>query len=118
MNTTIETIRAEENNNKDLAIANKDNLINLKIHWIWYILGAICFIITIVYLVKANAYLDGTARMMGDYYDSMAKKYVGGDAYNYIIAGTYSTTITIRALIFCVLGIGSIIIGKISSLKN
>lgn len=69
----------------------------------------------IVYLSKANSFLDGTAKMFGDAYSSMSKRYVGGDAYNYIIAGTYSTTVTVRALIFAVLGSVSLIMGKLTS---
>lgn len=107
MNTELENIKEIENTEEN----------SLKAYWIWYIISVIFFIFAFVYLSQANDYIDNSAKMMSNNDSGMSQRYVGGDAYNYIIAGTYSTTISIRALIFCILGIGSIIIGKISSQK-
>lgn len=84
----------------------------------WYILGGVFLFIALCYLLQANAFLFGTAKIFGTEYGLMMKEYVGGDAYNIIIAGTYSTTLTVRALIFTVLSCSSIIVGKLSSLKK
>ena len=44
---------------------------------------------------------------------SSVNAYVGGDAYNYIINGTYSTTYAVIALIFVVCGFGCLILRAI-----
>ncbi|AXG70025.1 hypothetical protein KORDIASMS9_02254 [Kordia sp. SMS9] len=45
-------------------------------------------------------------------FGGMNKKYVGGDAYNFIIAGTYSTTIMLRSVVFTILGCVCLLLGK------
>ncbi|MFK7750890.1 MAG: hypothetical protein AB8B65_21045 [Kordia sp.] len=45
-------------------------------------------------------------------YTGMDKKFVGGDAYNFIIAGTYSTTIMLRSVVFTILGCVFLLLGK------
>jgi hypothetical protein len=42
----------------------------------------------------------------------MDKKFVGGDAYNFIIAGTYSTTIMLRSVVFTIIGCVFMLLGK------
>ena len=83
-----------------------------------YILGGIFLLIALCYLLQANTFLFGTAKIFGTEYGLMMKEYVGGDAYNFIIAGTYSTTLTVRALIFTVLSCTSVIVGKLNSSKK
>ena len=84
-------------------------------HVIWYSTAIILFIFTIIYLVKANDFMRQGGFISAAYFKCYL---VGGDAYNYIIGGTYSTTLTVRALIFSVLSVGSLIMGGISSLKK
>ena len=45
-------------------------------------------------------------------FDFDEKKYVGGDAYNYIISASRSSAVMIKSLIWFVLGSCSIIIGR------
>jgi hypothetical protein len=68
-------------------------------------------IIALVNLTSANEFLSGEAKMLSES-SGMHQTYVGGDAYNYIIAGTYSTTLTVRALIFAILAGFSFLMGK------
>jgi hypothetical protein len=88
----------------------KNEMPTLK--WIWYVIGIVCFIFALTYLVKANDFLAGNAKMFTNNFKGMDLKYVGGDAYNYIIAGTYSTTLTVRALFFAFLGGICLLMGK------
>ncbi len=50
-------------------------------------------------------------------FDFDEKKYVGGDAYNYIISASRSSAVMIKSLIWVVLGFCSIIVGRLF-LKN
>jgi hypothetical protein len=45
-------------------------------------------------------------------FTGMDKKFVGGDAYNFIIAGTYSTTIMLRSVVFTIIGCVFMLLGK------
>lgn len=94
----------------------KNQTESFSLSWIWYVLAAIAFTCVIICLVQANDFMSNGGIFM-ERYHSMREQYVGGDAYNYIIAGTYSTTITVRALIFTVLGTGCILAGKLTALK-
>lgn len=55
-------------------------------------------------------------------YSSLNKNaYVGGDAYDYIINGTYATSYFVLALLFAVLAVGFIVAGyldKLATLKE
>lgn len=84
----------------------------ISFNWMWYLGGIIFLLFALVYLFKANAYLDTQAKIFIECPSGMGERYVGGDAYNYIIAGTYSTTLTVRALLFAVLGGVSLLMGK------
>lgn len=84
------------------------------VHNGWYILSAIFFIICIYFLFSANGYMKEGGIFTGNYH-YMYKQYVGGDAFNYIIASGYATVITMRAVLFAVLSTGSCIAGIISN---
>jgi len=105
------------NKNENSGFSLKNIVLKYNV-WILYSLSLIFFIISLFFLIQANDYMEGTAQLFGDSYSKMPKRYVGGDAYNFIIAGTYSTTLTLRALIFTVLSVGFLISGKIASLKK
>lgn len=46
------------------------------------------------------------------------ERYVGGDAYNYIISAARSSAVMVKSLIWIVLGCSSIIIGRTMSFKK
>lgn len=83
-----------------------------SLNWIWYLIGVIFFISAFTYLFKANDFLAANGKMFTAHDMEMSQRYVGGDAYNFIIAGTYSTTLTVRALFFAFLGGFSFLMGK------
>jgi len=99
--------------NLDVAAEKTSSIFEKNPALLWYIISAIFFILMLVYLFKANVFLAGEAKIFGD--GRMYERYVGGDAYNFIIAGTYSTTLTVRALLFAILGSVTLIMGKLKS---
>lgn len=101
---------AEQQNEKYAALQEKtepDEVVTTqkpekeksKAHVWWYIVGVLFFIIMAIILSVGS-------------FNNMKMKYVGGDAYNYIIAGTRATAHAVRALIFAVLGSVSFLMGK------
>lgn len=51
-------------------------------------------------------------------FSSMNKNaYVGGDAYNYIINGTYATAFFVLATLFVILGIGLLILQRLEEIE-
>ncbi|MFA6832527.1 MAG: hypothetical protein WCR36_09730 [Bacteroidaceae bacterium] len=81
-------------------------------NWIWYLIGIIFFIFAFTYLFQANDFLTANGKMFTEHHAKMDQRFVAGDAYNFIIAGTYSTTLTVRALFFALLGGISFLMGK------
>jgi hypothetical protein len=78
---------------------------------IWGVLSGLSFLISCIMI-----YL-GFNKMTQ--YDSVLHKnsYVGGDAYNYIINGTYATSFFVLALVFSILGIGFIIVSYLDKIS-
>jgi hypothetical protein len=96
-----------------MKTTNEMKMINLNV--VWYIVGAVLLVIAVYFLFRANAFVDNDLKIFGSKFSAMRKQYVGGDAYNYIIAGTYSTTLTVRAVFFALLGSVSLLMGKLKS---
>ena len=71
-----------------------------------YLTGFILLGVSIYFFYESFSY------MVIDENGQLDKKFVGGDAYNYIISGTYSTTIMLRSLLFAVLGSVFLLMGK------
>ena len=76
------------------------------------------YIIGIIFLIIGFNYYSKDLRC-GSYgvFDFYENKYVGGDAYNYIISASRSAAVMIKSLIWIVLGSCSIIIGRTFSKK-
>lgn len=72
---------------------------------ILFIIAIICIIVGAIMLNKGHDKM--TNYYSSSYFGSSQNAYVGGDAYNYIINGTYSTT-------FCIVGMGCLIMALIS----
>ncbi len=86
----------------------------VTLYWIWYIVAVLFFGIALSLLFRGNNFLaDGGAHFMSGA-DVMEKRFVADDAQNYIIAGNYAIIITLRSLIFAVLGCASMILAKLS----
>lgn len=77
-------------------------------------------IAVILFVVSMFCLYQGYDRMV-NYRNSDYKSvnaYVGGDAYNYIINGTYSTSFFVLGAMFAFIGTASLIAGKIDELIN
>lgn len=77
---------------------------------LFYIVGAVLLGVCIYYLSND---LKPEYSWASEYYFD-PKKYVGGDAYNYIISATRSTAIMVKSLIYAVLGSTSIIFARLT----
>lgn len=81
------------------------------IEWSCYLLGVVCVILAFIKMSKDL-----------DYYDSpfsfYEHRYVGGDAYNYIISAARSSAVMVNSLIWMVAGCSALIIGRITALIN
>lgn len=95
---------------------NEEKKVNITLpkvlEWTLYVLG-------IVFIIVGIKYYDQDLEC-GSYgvFDFEEKKYVGGDAYNYIISASRSTAVMIKSLIWFVLGSCSIIIGRTFSINH
>ncbi|MBC8757216.1 hypothetical protein H2O64_21280 [Kordia sp. YSTF-M3] len=81
---------------------------------IWYVIGVILIAISLYFFVDSYGY---TLKESKDFlnnvsYEGMNKKFVEGDAYNYIIAGTYSTTMMLRSVVFAIIGCTFLLLSK------
>ena len=77
---------------------------------LFYIVGSVLIGVCIYYLSND---LKPEYSWASEYYFD-PKKYVGGDAYNYIISATRSTAIMVKSLIYAVLGSTSIIFARLT----
>lgn len=83
----------------------------------WNVLSAIMFIVSSVmvclgYDKLSNYYNNETYSSLNN------NAYVGGDAYNYIINSTRSTSFFVLATMFALVGVGFIIIGYLDKISN
>lgn len=101
----------EKNQTKEKNSVSIDKLTVFKITL--YVLGTISIIIAWKWY---NYDLD--IQSIGDPYMFHEKRYVGGDAYNYIISAARSTAIMTKSLIWMIFGCTSLILGKLLSIKS
>lgn len=89
----------------------KDNQITYNI------IATIMFVVSLIMIFKGYDKMINYSNI-GDTVTSLSKNaYVGGDAYNYIINGTYATGYFVLATLFALVGIGFIIIGYLDKIK-
>ena len=79
--------------------------------WFWLsIVSLICACFTFCKGIDKMIHYDS-----GDYYPyKSVNAYVGGDAYNYIINGTYATSFFVLTTMFVIAGIGFLIVHYLS----
>lgn len=102
------------NVNPTFAEGKKETVnINLEkmIEWGCYLVGAIFVIIAFVKMGKDLDYKDNP-------FSFYEHRYVGGDAYNYIISAARSSAVMVKSLIWMVAGCTALIVGRISALIN
>ena len=93
------------------SITNKIEMNQVK----WIVAAVISFILSVIMIYKG--YDKMTNYYISEYSSISTNAYVGGDAYNYIINGTYATSFFVLATMFSLMGIGFIIINYISKRK-
>jgi|SRR5699024_8328617 len=91
-----------EGENEENKVEEGDNRLPNANSNVWDLKVIINFVISGIFIVfgfyKMLAYTNE------EYGDNNVNTYVGGDAYNYIINGNYTTAFFVLALIFTVLG--------------
>ena len=81
------------------------------VEWICYIVGIIFVVIAFIYLGKDLDYEDNP-------FYFREKRYVGGDAYNFIISAARSSAIMVKSLVWMVAGCSALIFGRITALMH
>lgn len=101
-----------EDNNKSSKIKDDDDFWDM---WSWSaLLSLVCSIITlIVGIYKMYVYNNGDS-----YPYELKNAYVGGDAYNYIINGTYATAFFVLTAMFFIGAIGLVGVHYLSVIKK
>lgn len=97
------------NEEKVVSVPQKTESVNVYfksvIKWGLVVLGFIFINIGINYLLDDLFYLE-------DPMEFTERRYVGGDAYNYIISASRSAAVMVKSLIWVVLGCTSIIVSR------
>ena len=79
------------------------------IEWICYIAGVVFIIIAFINLGKDLDFKD-------DPFDFYEKRYVGGDAYNFIISAARSSAVMVKSLVWMVAGCSALLFGRLTAL--
>jgi len=79
--------------------------------WCLYILGVVFLLVGMSFYFKDVDYYSSPMQFHEE-------RYVGGDAYNYIISAARSAAVMIKSLIWVVMGCSSIIIGRTFSVTK
>jgi len=99
----------------NLSLAEKQESVSNDgkkiVEWICYIVGIVFVIIAFIYLGKDLDYEDNP-------FYFREKRYVGGDAYNFIISAARSSAIMVKSLVWMVAGCSALIFGRITALMH
>lgn len=94
---------------EQIPIMQEEETVNVNfksiVKWGLVVLGLIFLNVGINYLIQDLPYLDNPMNFTEE-------RYVGGDAYNYIISAARSTAVMVKSLIWVVLGCSSIIVSR------
>lgn len=77
-----------------------------------------CYVLAIIFLIAAIVVYNQDLRCTDSPFEFREHRYVGGDAYNYIISASRSTTVMAKCLIMTVSGFSFAIIGQLTALIN
>ena len=112
---SIETSKEDES--KPVENQNSEKIVHSGAKlgiWCWLAIGA-CFCACITFYMGVDKMIHYNS---GEFYPYEAiNAYVGGDAYNYIINGTYATAYFVLTMMFVLSAIGVEIINYISKEK-
>lgn len=76
------------------------------------------YVLALVLLIAAIVTYTKDLRCYDTQFDFIEHKYVGGDAYNYMISASRSSAVMIKCLILTVSGFSFAIIGRLTALIN
>lgn len=79
------------------------------LEWICYLVGVAFVIIAFINLGKDLEFNDGP-------FDFYEERYVGGDAYNFIISAARSSAVMVKSLVWMVAGCSALIFGRLTAL--
>lgn len=112
-----ETISNSEVVDSTSAETTKSETVNINISLVveiaFYVIGAIMLWFAFKWY---NNDLDVWSK--NDPFMFSEKKYVGGDAYNYIISASRSAAVVTKSLIWTILGCSSIIAGRLTAIQS
>ena len=104
-----------ENLNATESNATQEKTVNVTfkgfVKWVLYILGVVFLVVGMSFYLKDLDYYSSPMRFHEE-------RYVGGDAYNYIISAARSAAVMVKSLIWVVMGCSSIIIGRTFSIAK
>lgn len=111
----MEELQDKTNEGIPTLAEEKNEVVNINlekvIEWGCYLIGVIFVIIAFVKMGKDLDYKDNP-------FSFYEHRYVGGDAYNYIISAARSSAVMVKSLIWMVAGCTALIIGRVSALIN
>lgn len=103
-----------ENASTETAKSETINInISLVVEIAFYVIGAILLLFAIKWY---NNDLEVWSK--NDPFMFSEKRYVGGDAYNYIISASRSAAVVIKSLIWTILGCTSILAGRLTAIQR
>lgn len=77
-----------------------------------------CYVLALIFLIAAIVAYNKDLRCTDGPFEFREHRYVGGDAYNYIISASRSTAVMVKCLIMTVSGFSFAIIGRLTALIN
>lgn len=77
-----------------------------------------CYVFAVIFLIAAIVAYNKDLDCYDTPFDFREHRYVGGDAYNYIISAARSTTVMVKCLVMTVTGFSFAIIGRLTALIN
>ena len=110
---------SQEKVNSDITDENQVNQVDVNVSGagIFLVFSIISFISSCVFFYKGYDKMSNYLNTDSKYSENI-NAYVGGDAYNYIINGTYSTSFFVLAIGFLLASILLILAYYISGIKN
>ena len=77
-----------------------------------------CYVLAVIFLIVAIVVYNKDLQCIDGPFGFREHRYVGGDAYNYIISASRSTAVMVKCLILTVSGFSFMIIGRLTALIN
>ena len=109
MQNEYNALNNKDDNDSKSQVTYGYSILKRIIEWSLYVFGAII-------LYHAYDLFFDDLDVHRNIYDFKEKKYVGGDAYNYMISASRSTAVMVKSLILTIVGCTAFIIGRLTAL--